>query len=387
MLDSATANLQLLEEKWNIKLSEGGDTPIIVLPDICPTCLQPIADDSEDHKHELREKAEEEVASVKEKFRLAQADVQHDEQVLIIAEDSLSNTEDELEKMTSELQELSLKYDKQLAFCEDELKKVREEQFLCTQQYSQAMSDVQQLTEIKSLEASLAAELELVESTEATYKELCQDTKRAQDMLVDLSDKCDREKRSSATASQLAGVFGPRGVQTFVLQNAIQALQTTSQSYLDELSDGSQKLDLELDSGERIVRRAFVQNSDGSFVERPLSSLSGGQWRRCSIAMNLGFADLVARRGRMRPSLFVLDEPLTHLDQTGRAQVGKVLRQLLHRNPENAGALESSGLDTISTILIILQDLAAEELEESFDHIDQVVKEGGQSSVEVDEFS
>jgi len=163
-------------------------------------------------------------------------------------------------------------------------------------------------------------------------------------------------------------------------------LQTTSQRYLDELSDGSQKLDLELDAGERIVRRAFVQNFDGSFVERPLSSLSGGQWRRCSIAMNLGFADLVARRGRMRPSLFVLDEPLTHLDQTGRAQVGKVLRKLLHRNPENVGAFESSGLD-ISTILIILQDLAAEELEESFDRIDQVVKEGGQSSVEVDEFS
>jgi hypothetical protein len=42
---------------------------------------------------------------------------------------------------------------------------------------------------------------------------------------------------------------------------------------------------------------------------------------------------------------------------------------------------------SVSTILLILQDLAAEELEESFDHIDEVTKDDGLSFVSVDEQS
>jgi len=40
---------------------------------------------------------------------------------------------------------------------------------------------------------------------------------------------------------------------------------------------------------------------------------------------------------------------------------------------------------SVSTVLLILQDLAAEELEEAFDSIDEVVKEGGTSTVKIDE--
>jgi hypothetical protein len=41
----------------------------------------------------------------------------------------------------------------------------------------------------------------------------------------------------------------------------------------------------------------------------------------------------------------------------------------------------------LSTILVILQDLVAEELEETFDHIDEVVKIDGVSAVSSDERS
>jgi hypothetical protein len=41
----------------------------------------------------------------------------------------------------------------------------------------------------------------------------------------------------------------------------------------------------------------------------------------------------------------------------------------------------------LSTILIILQDSTAEELEESFDHIDEVVKIDGVIAISIDEQS
>jgi hypothetical protein len=39
---------------------------------------------------------------------------------------------------------------------------------------------------------------------------------------------------------------------------------------------------------------------------------------------------------------------------------------------------------SISTILVILQDIAAEEIEECFDQVDEVVKSGGESYVILD---
>ena len=142
-----------------------------------------------------------------------------------------------------------------------------------------------------------------------------------------------------------------------------------------------------LDAGDRINRRAFVCLPDGDYAERPLSSLSGGQWRRCSLALTpFGFLDLISRRGRLRPSLLVIDEPLTHLDLSGRNRVGSLLRTMLVRG-EDIGGIGSSGICAGTIILVLHQDLAAEELEEAFDHIDEVVKYDGFSSVFVDERS
>lgn len=169
------------------------------------------------------------------------------------------------------------------------------------------------------------------------------------------------------------------------LQSTINSLQRISHVYLDELSDGSQQLELKLDAGDRISRTAKIRASDGTFVERPLSSLSGGQWRRCSLALSLGFAHMVSVKGRFQSSVVVLDEPLTHLDRSGRGRVGRLLRSLLENgNDGDAPTLFHGGMD-FSTILVILQDLAAEELEESFDRIDEVVKEHGTSTVFIDE--
>jgi len=60
------------------------------------------------------------------------------------------------------------------------------------------------------------------------------------------------------TMTSLADIFGQRGVQTFLL-NAIDTLQSISQVHLDELSDGSQRLELILDASDRISREAMIR--------------------------------------------------------------------------------------------------------------------------------
>jgi len=67
--------------------------------------------------------------------------------------------------------------------------------------------------------------------------------------------------------ANLVNIFGPRGVQTFLLQNAIESLQTISQVYLDQLSDCSQQLELKLDAGDQISRRAMIRGPNGDSTE------------------------------------------------------------------------------------------------------------------------
>ena len=78
----------------------------------------------------------------------------------------------------------------------------------------------------------------------------------------------------------------------------------------------------------------------------------------------------------------MLDEPLTHLDSNGRDNVGKLLRKVIQNQSLNNN-IGIGGL-SVSTIIIILQDLVAEELSESFDRIDEVIKYQGHSTVVVD---
>ncbi|CAN0579089.1 unnamed protein product, partial [Laminaria digitata] len=92
--------------------------------------------------------------------------------------------------------------------------------------------------------------------------------------------------------------------------------------YLDALSDGALLLRLSMD-GDRVVKRASTRAADGGFRDRSLSQLSGGQWRRASLALELAFVELARQRGRFSCNLLVLDEVLSQLDSYGRARVRK----------------------------------------------------------------
>lgn len=89
------------------------------------------------------------------------------------------------------------------------------------------------------------------------------------------------------------------------------------------LADSGIQLSLqgEWDS-EKIIKKVLVRATDGELRERGLAQLSGGQWRRVSLSLDLAFSEVVRRRGTLRCGLIVMDEILTHLDASGREAVG-----------------------------------------------------------------
>ena len=380
----AKERIASLQKMWNVDLSSGILQANFSVPSTCPTCHQSIASLDAIHNHDgLESTIKRDVATALDRLHDAESTFGRASSALDTSIAARRRAREAVNAAQQALDERRLYWKDRMSGLENQLRVARAVQQKASSQLAAAAKQV----EGESRKESLRAKIKSDEDSLAYAKSAVQ---RIRDEIAHyeaLVKKIQSEKANHSGAARIMGelseAFGQRGVQTFVLQNAVELLESATQSFLDQLSDCGQKLQLSLDSTERISRRAFIRVSDDLFKERPLASLSGGQWRRCSLALSLGFADLVARRGNFRPSLFVMDEPLTHLDQSGRAQVGRVLRSLIRRTSE-AGVNSASGLQ-VSTILIILQDLAAEELGESFDCIDEVEKRDGFSFVTVEE--
>ncbi|KAI2510628.1 calcineurin-like phosphoesterase-like protein [Fragilaria crotonensis] len=383
-LEIAKGSLKSIEEKWQIDLSSES-LPVLQIQK-CPTCFQSISECDGDQVHgEIRKVFQDEVDIALVELSSAKEANESATNALSEARSILEVYESSLDKARNDVVYAKTEFNTKIANVEASLEDARAQHSHYSVQISDAFSNMKSNVECQGIKAALEAEEWSLRSAEERVNQLQQDCSRLEENLLGMMSQAETQRSVASTLSSLSDAFGMKGIQNYVQQNAIEALQLISQAYLDELSDGSLRLSLCLDAGDRIDRRAFVRLPDGDFAERPLSSLSGGQWRRCSLALTFGFLDLISRRGRLRPSLLVLDEPLTHLDRSGRSLVGSLLRKLLGGG-EDIGGLGSSGI-CAGTIIMILQDLAAEELEEAFDHIDEVVKYDGFSSVSIDERS
>ena len=76
------------------------------------------------------------------------------------------------------------------------------------------------------------------------------------------------------------------------------------------------------------IRCVQVRRDDGSLVDRSVSQLSGGEWRRLGLSLSLAFVELCKQRLGLRSNLLVMDESMQHMDAEGQGAMVGVLRQL-----------------------------------------------------------
>ncbi|GBG88087.1 hypothetical protein CBR_g46458 [Chara braunii] len=170
---------------------------------------------------------------------------------------------------------------------------------------------------------------------------------------------------------ELDTACGLTGIQSYVLEGALAELQHRVTGYLEALSGGTLGLSLSAtrqakttkNSVERIDKTAYVRQSDGTVLARPLRQLSGGERRRQILAMALGYADFASERTGVHSDLIVLDEVLQHLDMEGRDRVISLLR-----------AMDKG------TVLVVSQ--AFSDVAEAFDMIDWVIKRRDTATIE-----
>jgi DNA repair exonuclease SbcCD ATPase subunit len=144
-------------------------------------------------------------------------------------------------------------------------------------------------------------------------------------------------KHEAARALELA--FGPRGVQSLILEAGIERLQAQTNRYLEALSGGeliarfqayseykstSGRRRAEGDVIETISRQVYAKRKDGQLSVRGIQQLSRGQHRRVELSCALAFAELCREQGHSS-NLLVMDEALRFLDSDGRGRLAKLL--------------------------------------------------------------
>jgi DNA repair exonuclease SbcCD ATPase subunit len=160
--------------------------------------------------------------------------------------------------------------------------------------------------------------VELVASCEAKIVSL-------QDKIKALEADQEGSADKLSTYNTLKAAFGRNGIQSYVVECALGDLGTRAAGYLDTMTSGYLRLEIsgtsetaKGDLREKISFRFWVRRVDGSYVERTIQQLSGGQRRRFTVAMSLAYADFAAERVGLRSNMIVLDEILQHLDSLGR---------------------------------------------------------------------
>jgi DNA repair exonuclease SbcCD ATPase subunit len=148
---------------------------------------------------------------------------------------------------------------------------------------------------------------------------------------------------------RLERAFHRGGIPSHLLDQSLHVIENLCRQYLQHLSDDTLLLRIRRRrlaqtvrtrqhppraplSGpnlEVLVWQVFCRESTtGVFRERELGLLSGGQFRRVSLALSLAFAEYLCHQIGYSSSLLVLDEVLQQLDREGARRLATLLPQL-----------------------------------------------------------
>lgn len=179
----------------------------------------------------------------------------------------------------------------------------------------------------------------------------------------DLSESKAKIQSDSELLQAGAAILSPTGVPAYVMDSVIQGINDRIQDIIQTVWPSSfyeLQSFRETKSGKITTKMSDHFSIDG--VKRSIGSLSGGERRCLSLAIDFAILDIVSRYTGADLNPLILDEPFDHLDAANRSRVIELLQEMALKR------------------CIIVIDHAA-EAKAMFDHSIRVVKRSGITTV------
>tara|TARA_B110000091_G_scaffold177776_1_gene193219 strand:+ start:9324 stop:12335 length:3012 start_codon:yes stop_codon:yes gene_type:complete len=161
--------------------------------------------------------------------------------------------------------------------------------------------DTRQVEKLRGTTCPIVVSREQLDRLETTSGELEQQQLQAQ--------------KTEENLKAMVGWLGPRGIQTYAMEYAVQKLSAVTTQWLQKFFNTDDiALKAYFDSKERLVRRVECAKHAGI--------MSGGQWRRAQLASFMAWREMSSQSF----PLLVMDESCTSMDQIGIQSVQQTLR-------------------------------------------------------------
>lgn len=159
----------------------------------------------------------------------------------------------------------------------------------------------------------------------AQLKRQIQDKK---DLIVDMSlinEVHDKSLKMGMWWKQAIHVY----IKSYLMDSCLESINTISNEYLQTLFDGVLKFDINAttEKGSEIKEKinvSIINNGD----ECSYDSLSGGERCRICLAVNLALAEVISKSSGKAFNMIFLDEIFNGLDEAGKSQSMKLLKDL-----------------------------------------------------------
>lgn len=275
VLVSARETFEVTKAKWGI--TDTNDIENFEPPEVCPTCKQSTSDNISHANmvQELMSSMNDSKDKINSSLQALDAVKLHMTEI----ENKLGQLHLHKEIVEKELQQMEEDWEMSSTHIHHDLEQAKSFYSTISNAFASDLQRLESQNKRAKMVNKAEADVHMCRNNLDMLREMQDSTKSELDDMTQSveSIRVDREmqKEMQSVLAATSDCLGARGVQTFVLQNTILALQLVSQSYLDELSDGTLRLQLKLDEGERITRTVTVSGPDGTWLDRPLASLSG----------------------------------------------------------------------------------------------------------------
>ncbi|HHW70977.1 MAG TPA: SMC family ATPase [Clostridiales bacterium] len=234
------------------------------------------------------------------KARLS-ADEESMERVLKLIQDK--------EKYIQELMELI----RQLEAATGDIESIKKKIYVLEMDRKKLLDDIRKL---QSKKGALDERLKQIETAKEEMKE-------KKESIADLNREIELYKT-------LIEIYGKRGIQAAIIENAIPELQDETNRILAKITDGRLTVEFltqrDTKSGST-VETLDIKISDG-LDTRKYETYSGGEEFRINFAIRIALSKTLARRAGATVRMLVLDEGFGTLDEKGRERLAQVINAI-----------------------------------------------------------
>ncbi len=216
----------------------------------------------------------------------------------------------------------------------DDRKKHIQDMMLLLDTLEGSIKDLPQiLTRISELERelqSLQRDIRAMEARRGALKERMGKILAAERQLEKKREEQRQLYQQLEVYKALALIYGKRGIQAAIIENAIPELQDETNRILAKITDGRLAVEFltqrDTKSG-NVVETLDIRISDGMDT-RKYETYSGGEEFRINFAIRIALAKILANRAGANMRMLILDEGFGVLDEQGRERLVEVINAI-----------------------------------------------------------